>query len=314
MSKIGITGVLMAIKVKSKIIKKHKGQMELDFNRPLERGRHEKEGGISFYFFDFDDNVAFLGTPIIIFDKKDGHEKILSSGEFARFSKTIGDSGLYKDYFLNFNEESGSFKFFRDKKITVFDKMKNIKQSFVEDLQKAIEQPGHYWKAPSWTYFYHAILNNRPISVITARGHEPETIQDGIKLLVNEKHLPQSPNYLSLFPVSNSRIQKELGYTKEQVSIPDLKRLAIRKSVEIAFEKYGHNPFHRFGMSDDDPHNIELITEEMKDLKADYPDNSFYVIQTFEDKIVKREITNVNYKKVMDNPKLNAHDQLDLLL
>jgi hypothetical protein len=43
-------------------------------------------------------------------------------------------------------------------------------------------------------------------------------------------------------------------------------------------------------MSDDDPKNVELITEEMRSLKECYPDMSFFVIQTFKDHYVKTEV------------------------
>ncbi len=43
-------------------------------------------------------------------------------------------------------------------------------------------------------------------------------------------------------------------------------------------------------MSDDDSKNVELITEEMRDLKGKYPDMSFFVIETYKDSFSKREI------------------------
>jgi hypothetical protein len=43
-------------------------------------------------------------------------------------------------------------------------------------------------------------------------------------------------------------------------------------------------------MSDDDPHNIELIVEEMTRLKNRYPEMSFFVIETQQGRYVKWEI------------------------
>lgn len=45
-----------------------------------------------------------------------------------------------------------------------------------------------------------------------------------------------------------------------------------------------------FGMSDDDPKNIELITEEMTRLKKEFSEISFFVIKTCKGDFVKREI------------------------
>src|SRR5690606_23326828 len=240
----------------------------------LDRNAHL--GGKSFYFFDFDDNVAYLSTPIVIFHKNDGHESTISSGEFARENKNIGKSGKFADYFLNFDDLSGSFRHFRDKNFSLLDKIIRKKQVFLQDIEKALETKDYGWNAPSWNCFYHATYNRRPVSLITARGHNQETIIEGVNLMVRDGHLPHSPNYLSIYPVSNPSIRKELGDMELKHSVPELKRAAIRESVEKALRVYGYNPHHRFGMSDDDPKNVELITEEMRELKRKYSDMSFF--------------------------------------
>jgi hypothetical protein len=63
-------------------------------------------------------------------------------------------------------------------------------------------------------------------------------------------------------------------------------------SVEQAIQTYGYSPHHRFGMSDDDPKNIELIAEEMTRLKARYPEMSFFMIETQHGNFIKHEIKN----------------------
>ena len=276
---------------------KNQSQMELNFSRPYEEDRNFAKGGRSFYFFDFDDNVAYLTTPILIFDKKTDQPKSISSGTFAQHHKNIGDTGPYKDYYLNFNDKHGSFKHFRDKEYNWLDKIRGKQQTFLTDISSALKKPDLSWKAPSWDYFYHAIHNRRPISIITARGHEKETIKAGIKLMVKEGHLPHNPNYLSIYPVSNPDVRLELGDKELKAMVPELKKSAIRQSVEKALQEYGESPYHRFGMSDDDPKNIELITQEMKSLKRDYPEMSFFVIQTTHDSIIKTEIVKQNVRK-----------------
>lgn len=269
---------------------KNQTQLELEIGRPYELDRNAHLGGKSFYFFDFDDNVAYLSTPIVIFHKADESERIISSGEFAKENKNIGKSGKFADYFLNFDDELGSFKHFRDKNFSLIDKIIRKKQVFLQDIEKALEAKDYGWKAPSWNCFYHATFNRRPISIITARGHNQDTMIDGINLMVRDGHIPHSPNYLSIYPVSNPEVRLELGDKELQHSVPELKRAAIRESVEKAIQVYGYSPYHRFGMSDDDPKNVELITEEMKELKRKYSDMSFFVIFTKENTFEKREI------------------------
>jgi hypothetical protein len=270
--------------------KKIKGQLQFDFDIPREADRNYHLGGRSFYFFDFDDNVAYLSTPIILFHKETGAEIEVSSGEFAHESRHIGKSGKFQDYFLDINDEHGSFRFFRDKEFTLNEKIAGTKQTFVHDIEKALEKADHLWKAPSWNCFYHATFNNRPVSLITARGHNPDTLKAGINMMVRDGHLPHDPNYHTLYPVSNLAIRKELGDHSLTKNVAELKKDAIRASVLKAIDIYGYSPFHRFGMSDDDHKNVELIAEEMRVLKNEFPEMSFFVIETFKDSFAKYEI------------------------
>lgn len=73
-------------------------------------------------------------------------------------------------------------------------------------------------------------------------------------------------------------------------SIPHLKQVALRAAVREAIRVYGHNPHHRFGMSDDDPRNIEWILKEMKVLKRELPEMSFFIIQTHGEQMLKSEV------------------------
>lgn len=264
-------------------------QLELPLAREREPDRNLHKGGRSFYFFDFDDNVAFLTTPMFLFHRETGGEVEISSREFARHSALIGKQGIYADYQLNFDPKVGSFRRFRDKDLNWLERLRGHKQVFVTDLAGALGLPDVEWKGPSWNCFYHAVFNERPVSLITARGHDPRTIREGISLWVQEGHLPCEPNYLSIYPVSHPRIKAELNLSESE-NIPHLKQRALRASVLQALRTYGDNPHHRFGMSDDDPRNIEWIVSEMKELKREFPSLSFFVIQTHGGQMTKHEV------------------------
>lgn len=302
---------MLGYKKKRRNFTPNTAQLELSFERPVEPDRNYHLGGKSFYFFDFDDNVAYLATPIIIFHKKTGDELHLSSGEFAQHGHDVGKTGPYVDYYVDLNDETGSFRNFRDRDIPAHSKGQ-LKQAFIEDIEVAIQKKDFTWKAPSWNCFYHATYNLRPLSVITARGHQSETIKEGISLLVKDGHLPHNPNFLSVYPVSNPQTRAALGDENFSASVPELKKGAIRKSVEQAIERYGHNPYHRFGMSDDDPRNVDLITSEMQSLKGRFPEMSFFVIQTFKDSFEKREILETKTRDIITRSESKL-DQLSLL-
>ncbi|MGZ3721294.1 MAG: hypothetical protein ACXVA9_00105 [Bdellovibrionales bacterium] len=264
-------------------------QLELPLVRQREPDRNHAHGGRSFYFFDFDDNVAFLTTPMFLFHRETGAEIQISSREFAQQSAFIGKSGVFGDYKMNYEPVSGSFRCFRDKDMHWLSHLLGRKQMFVNDLAAALGMPDVQWKGPSWSCFYHAVFNSRPLALITARGHHPDTIQQGISLWVKEGHLPQEPNYLAIYPVSHPEIKKNLNLENSE-SIPHLKQKALRASVLKAIEIYGNNPHHRFGMSDDDPRNIEWIVREMRLLKQEFPKMSFFIIQTHGEQMVKSEV------------------------
>jgi len=300
---------MVKIRLSRKRVPNNQAQMELSLYRPQENDRNHHLGGRSFYFFDFDDNVAYLTTPIVIFNKETGAERTLSSGEWARYHSNIGKSGPFSNYTVDYNDETGSFRYFRDQQLSFIDKVVRRKQTFLSDIEKALMQADYSWKAPSWNCFFHATYNKRPTSVITARGHQKETIREGIDLLVRDGHLPHQPNYLSIFPVTNPQVRvSELNDPNLKAGVADLKREAINQSVEEALKLYGNNPHHRFGMSDDDPKNVELITEEMKVLKRKYPQMSFFVIQTFEDSYVKTEVLET---KTRNSSKAKIESSLD---
>lgn len=265
-------------------------QVELGIGRVPEKDRNYHLGGRSFYFFDFDDNVAFLATPLVLFHKESGREIKISSGDFAREHSRIGKSGVFADYQIDWNDQTGTFRAFRDHSNEELMRLGLKKQIFVHDVAEALGFPDYQWKGPSWSCFYHATFNQRPVSVITARGHSPSTLAEGIELFVRSGSLPASPNFLSLFPVSHKPTRAELGDHDFTLSVAELKQRAIRASVEKAIQVYGFNSHHRFGMSDDDPKNIQLITEEMQRLKVQYPTMSFFVIETQNGDFVKHEV------------------------
>ena len=101
---------------------KNISQLELELERPMELDRNAHLGGKSFYFFDFDDNIVFLSTPIIIFHKDTGEELEISSSEYAKHHRTIGMPGPYQDYFANYVDDEGSFRNFRDQDLGHFEK------------------------------------------------------------------------------------------------------------------------------------------------------------------------------------------------
>ncbi len=274
-----------------KNIKKNNGaqQMAFELNKPFEKDRNHSLGGKSFYFFDFDENIAFLNTPTILFHKKTNREIFISGTEFSLSHENIGRRGPYKDYRIVPDDQTGSFRNFRDQKISKIKKAFGKKQKFIDDIKLTLKTNPTEWQGPSWSCFYHAVFNKRPLALITARGHSPETIKQGVREFVKAGFLPHEPNYLSVMPVNDSETKESLLQGQDFESVSQLKKIAIKRAFKKAIEVYGDKP-HRFGMSDDDKKNIQLITEAMHELKIDNPNLSFFVIETSHGQFTKKEI------------------------
>lgn len=262
---------------------------DLGIKTPKQKDRNHEKGGRSFYFFDFDDNVIHLPTDLYVFHKVTKEEKAISTHEFAKMQFQLGKEGPWRDYEIVLNDQTGSFRRFREKQYGLVGRFFKT-QPLREDLNEIFKKPFEEWRGPSWNFFWYAVHNQRPMSIITARGHSPETLKRGINLLKKKGYITQTPNYLSVYPVSHKPTRLMLGDKDISWHASKLKQEAIKFSVRSAFEKYGNNPAHRFGMSDDDPVNLKLITEAMRELKSIYPDNSFFVIDTHGGRLIKQEI------------------------
>lgn len=279
------------------------GQTKLPFEFLREPDRNFEKGGRSFYFFDFDDNVCHLPTKIVLFKKDGSGELEVPTSEYANIAKLIGVPGTsWEQYTVREFDDNGSYRNFREQK-----HLGLSEQPLIKDMNEALRQPFLDWRGPSWDFFWHAVHNSRPISVITARGHHPHTIRRAIDQLVLSRDLSSHPNYLSLYPVTNPTVRQALGDTDFKWSTAELKKTAIKHAVRDAFECFGENPQHRFGMSDDDPHNVALIRQAMLDLKHLYPENAFYVINTHGGQLHKEEVILPDEKT-----RVAEHDQLGL--
>jgi hypothetical protein len=285
------------------------GQAEFEMEHPVRPDRNHHVGGRSFYFFDLDDNILHLPTPLYLFHRITGEEVAVTTQEFATIHDRLGKSDPWVDYEVRLCDLTGSFRRFRNFDFGAISKILGKRQPLVEDLLLALnEKPAEEWKGPSWNFFWHAVHNSRPTAIITARGHSPDTIRDSIRLLVRRGFLTKEPNYLGIFPVSHPPTRKDLGDHEFGWSTAQLKKNAIAKSVQKAFETYGHNTGHQFGMSDDDPKNVALVIEAMKELKFQFPENSFFVIDTHGGRVLKQEVTQNGVQEL----ELSQGDQLNL--
>lgn len=124
----------------------------------------EKEGtpDMKYYAFDWDDNIVHMPTKIIV-KNEEGDEIGMSTDDFAEYRNKIGKEPFdYKgDKIVGF--ASDAFRNFR----TAGDK------DFLIDSLSAKE-------GPAFDDFKESINNGSVFAIITARGHNPNTIKQAI--------------------------------------------------------------------------------------------------------------------------------------
>ncbi len=233
---------------------------------------------LSFYFFDFDENILFLNTTSFLYHKDHDHEVELTSRQYSNHYYDIGQRGPYQNYEVR----KHSFRNFSDHN--------DEPHQFLKDMSELVSLQHKEWQGPSWQFFEHAVAQARPLSLITARGHRPETLRQGISLLVQNRHLQREPNYHTIYPVIHPDTASQLVSQEHFENVPVLKARAFRESVLQGLEIYGEHLEHRFGMSDDNRDNLDAIEQEMRVMKKQFRHLRFYLIATCDGKFTRTEV------------------------
>jgi hypothetical protein len=124
-----------------------------------------------YYAFDWDDNILRMPTMIRL-EKKVGEQWIPTDVSTAEFAEVRNDKENYR--YLNQSADE-AFANFRDTGPLGG-------QVFLEDVKKAISANRF---APAWDDFIECLSNGSLFAIITARGHEPETMRIGTEWIID---------------------------------------------------------------------------------------------------------------------------------
>jgi hypothetical protein len=127
----------------------------------------EKKYGLKYYAFDWDDNLMKMPTQIILISE-DGDEVGMSTEDFAEYRTEIGNTPFEYEGKTIVGFGKDPFKYFR----TAGD------SKFMKDIETAPLVRG------PWSDFVEAINNGSVFSIITARGHNPNTLKKGVLKLI----------------------------------------------------------------------------------------------------------------------------------
>lgn len=238
------------------------------------------------YSFDWDDNIISMPTTINVV--KDGEKIRVPTDEYTNI-RNNPEYSLGDDAFDNFINDS----------------------EFLSDLEKAIKTKSF---APSFDKFKEALIFANPISIITARGHKPETIRRGMDIVISgtfsenelsdmleniQERFPETVDmdaqetlkiYLDsqdYHPVTSEIFAEKFGLRSGSAANPEQnKKVAFRDYVEKIINKTKEMVNTKYnklsiGFSDDDLGNIKVIEGLIEDeLKHEFPDVKFTIYDT----------------------------------
>ena len=134
-----------------------------------------------FYIFDWDDNILHMPTKIHLEQQDcngDWHPVEVSTSVFAlvrtdpRYRMPPGGRAEAFREFQDVVDDSGDLSFIRDTRAAL-------------TRVKAGEKPG-----PSFETLRKTLREGRIFAIVTARGHEPETLREAVKIFIDEVLTP----------------------------------------------------------------------------------------------------------------------------
>lgn len=230
---------------------------------------------------DFDDNIVYLNTPIYIFHKVTHEELALSTKQYAAHKATIGHSGPYADYVFAFGS-NGSFRKFEDNatgepSANLMEALKNAIQDIPENPASQAKELAE-WQGPSWSYFNRALNQSESahwVSIITARGHSPQSFTKAFQYLQELGYLKHLPDEENIYPITYKK-RGEIGSIAGEKALRLLSRLdqiqalALGEDMIEVWDSDGieKKRLHLFGFSDDDTENyqtcLQAVVKEVK--------------------------------------------------
>jgi len=154
---------------------------------------------MKYYAFDWDDNLMYMPTKIYLKDNN-GKSVGMSTEDFAEYRTLIGneDFNYEGNTIVGFDEDP-----FRDFRVTGDKKF----------LEYAMKAP----TGPAWPDFIEAINNGSIFSIVTARGHTPSILKQGVYNLIKKNMHGLDSNKLAKNLLKYRNLADEDKLTKDQL-------------------------------------------------------------------------------------------------
>ena len=280
---------------------------------------------LKYYIFDWDDNILHMSTKIIMEKLNKGNWELVDVPT-SDFTEARQDTENYRiplkdDGTPNFDL---AFENFRDTG-------QKGEDAFVHDMIEAIDDEKF---GVSYNAFKKCLINGNLFAIVTARGHEPDTIKRGIMYFIEtqlnsvEKILMRNhlqmycdifdieieedkllENYLSICEyigvsseyfinsVSDDELPENETFTPSNTELS--KKIAVERFCKkcVNFSELMGDKISciEIGFSDDDKGNVVSIEELfIEKLNTQYPEVSFNIYDTS-----KNEDETINYERII---------------
>jgi len=267
---------------------------------------------LSYSCYDWDDNILVMPTVIHVEHLENGEwiSKDISTAQFAEIRNEI---------FKHADGEESSWKLknnsYRDTYCEFRDYGPRGENAFIEDMMVAVKTNSF---GPVWDKFLECLIEGHVFMIITARGHEPQTIRFAVNWIIfnclNPKQKEEMEKNLREFNVLfgwddktwsfkdlinhyldmcdfvgiySSYFSKKFGTEGQSAKPEKYKSMAIRSFTEKVND-FGKqvNRKVRVGFSDDDLSTAQHVHKYLKDeLYLDFPLE--YTVYHTKDGIVK---------------------------
>jgi len=266
------------------------------------------ERDLKYYIFDWDDNILHMPTHIHLERRTEEGEWVPHSVSTAVFSVIRADQENYRAPPDGWED---AFRDFRDIDV-------DNENVFLRDTRTAIDRVVHEGEkaGPSFEKFRLTLTEGRLFAIVTARGHSPAIIREGVEYFIETVLTPAEKQtmlrnlrgYMACFAPEYSTDSDEdvLEYYldhnkyhgvmspqframmgKEPAASPNTeegKQFAIKDFVEhvIAITRAtGLNRPLSVGFSDDDEGNVQAVESYVRDmLSNEFPEVKFVVYYT----------------------------------
>jgi hypothetical protein len=154
---------------------------------------------MKYYAFDWDDNLMFMPTKIYLKDDK-GKSVGMSTEDFAEYRTDIGEEPFeYEGHtIVSFDKEP-----FRDFRVSGDKK-------FITDAMSAPT-------GPAWDDFVEAVNNGSIFAIVTARGHTPSILKEGVYRLIKQNKYGLDSNQLAKNLLKYRDLADEDKLSKDQL-------------------------------------------------------------------------------------------------